>query len=291
MPVTSMKNILIQLDTDPLPSTFDRVVAVDADVEYLFSYGGVTAEQVEPLVHGAMFTRGPKDLSHTAIFIGGSQVGAGEKLLAKVCKTFFGPVRVSVMMDSNGSNTTAAAAVLSARRHVPLAGATALVLGGTGPVGQRAAQLLAAEGAIVRIGSRTKEKAEQTCQAVAAAVTGAKLSAFATATPSELAAACRDVAVIIAAGAAGAELLSLDVRRSVGTLKVAIDLNAVPPAGIGGIEVMDKAADRDGVLCYGAIGVGGLKMKIHKASLRKLFESNDQLLDTAAIYKIGETLV
>lgn len=286
-----MKNILIQLDTDPLPSTFDRVVAVDADVDHLFSYGAVTPETVEPLVHGAMFTRGPKDLAHTAIFIGGSQVGIGEMLLAKVCKTFFGPVRVSVMMDSNGSNTTAAAAVLSARRHLPLRGTTALVLGGTGPVGQRAAQLLAAEGAIVRLGSRTRDKAEKTSQGVAAAVPGAQLFPVATGNQGELAAACRDVSVIIAAGAAGAELLPADVRRGIDSLKVAIDLNAVPPAGITGIEVMDKGMERDGVIVYGAIGVGGLKMKIHKAALRKLFESNDQLLDTRAIYKIGESLV
>ncbi|HTI49537.1 MAG TPA: NAD(P)-dependent methylenetetrahydromethanopterin dehydrogenase [Planctomycetaceae bacterium] len=286
-----MKTILFQFDTDPHPSTFDRVVAVDADVDHLFSYGGVTPEQVEPLVHGAMFTRGPKDLAHTAIFIGGSNVGAGEKLLAKVSRTFFGPVRVSVMMDSNGSNTTAAAAVLSARKHVALSGATALVLGGTGPVGQRAAQLLAAEGAHVRIGSRTREKAEQTCRAVTTAVPSAKVAPAATGNACELAAACRDVSIIIAAGAAGAELLPAELRRSLGALKVAIDLNAVPPAGIAGIEVMDKGAERDGVVCYGAIGVGGLKMKIHKAALRRLFDANDQILDTAAIYRIGESLM
>lgn len=285
-----MQTILIQLDTDPLPSTFDRVVAVDAEVERLFSYGGVTPESVESLVHGAMFTRGPKELCRTAIFIGGSNVAAGEALLKKVTKTFFGPVRVSVMMDSNGSNTTAAAAVLAARRHLPLAGATTLVLGGTGPVGQRAAQLLAAEGAIVRIGSRTREKAAQTCQFVSAAVPQAKLEPVAAGQPAEVAAASEGVQVIIAAGAAGAELLSAQTRRSLSTLKVAIDLNAVPPAGIAGIEVMDKALERDGAICYGAIGVGGLKMKIHKAALKKLFESNDQVLDTAAIFKIGEPL-
>ena len=75
-----MKNILIQLDTDTQPSTFDRVVAVDAGAEHIFSYGGVAADSVEPLVHGAMFTRGPADLAHTAIFVGGSDVEAGEKI-------------------------------------------------------------------------------------------------------------------------------------------------------------------------------------------------------------------
>ena len=82
-----------------------------------------------------------------------------------------------------------------------------------------------------------------------------------------------------------------ELRRSLRALQVVIDLNAVPPAGVAGIEVTDKAKERDGATCYGAVGVGGLKMKIHKAALERLFTSNDQVLDTAAIYKIGESIV
>ncbi len=283
-----MKTILIQFDTDAVPSTFDRVVALDAGVDDVFSYGGVTPENVEPLVHGAMFTRGPNELRNTAIFIGGSNVPAGEDLLKKVCAIFFGPVRVSVMMDSNGSNTTAAAAVLAAGRHVPLSEATALVLGGTGPVGHRAAQLLAAQGAGVRVGSRSSERARRTCDAIAAAVNDARLRPVETATDSGLEAACREVDLVIAAGAPGVELLCAERRRSIETLKVAIDLNAVPPAGLAGVEVTDKIAERDGAICYGAIGVGGSKMKIHKAAIARLLEANDLVLDTEAIYRIGE---
>lgn len=282
-----MQRILIQFDTDPQPSVFDRVVAVDADVDHLFSYGGITPENVEGLVHGAMFTRGGKDLRNTAIFIGGSDVAAGEKLLKKVNKTFFGPVRVSVMMDSNGSNTTAAAAVLCARKHLKLKGCTALILAGTGPVGQRAAQILAAEGAIVRVGSRSAEKAEKTCEAIRAATKSEQVTGHGTSSRDELIAACADVQLVIAAGAAGVELLPADVRQTLKSLKVAIDLNAVPPAGLAGIEVMDKAAEREGIICYGAIGVGGRKMKIHKAAIKSLFETNEQVLDTAAIYQLG----
>ena len=150
-----MKTILIQLDTDALPSTFDRVVAVDSGVDELFSYGGVTPENVETLVHGAIFTRKPSDLMHTAIFIGGSNVAAGEALLATVEKSMFGPFKVSVMMDSNGSNTTAAATVLAASRHLDLTKPPPVVLGGTGPVGCRVAQLLLSQGATVRLASRS----------------------------------------------------------------------------------------------------------------------------------------
>src|SRR5580704_2959504 len=188
-----MRRILIQFDTDAVPSVFDRVVAVDAGVDELFSYGGITPEQVEPLVHGAIFTRGPAELKNTAIFIGGSDVGAGERLFEKVKKTFFAPMRVSVMIDSNGSNTTAAAAVLAARKHVDLKDRTALVLGGTGPVGIRAAQLLAREGARVRVGSRSLERAEAAATAMASAVPGADVTGVSTANPQDVEKACAGV--------------------------------------------------------------------------------------------------
>ena len=111
----SLAKILLCLDTDPQPSVFDGVVAVDAGVDQLFRHGGVTPDAVRDLVYGAMFTRGPADLKNTAVFIGGSDVDAGEKLLAKARECFFGPMRVSLMLDSNGANTTAAAAVLGAK--------------------------------------------------------------------------------------------------------------------------------------------------------------------------------
>lgn len=286
-----MKTILIQLDTDPQPSSFDRVVGIDSGVDELFSYGSVTPESVEPLIHGAMFTRGPTDLKHTAIFIGGSDVTAGERVLERVRATFFGPVRVSVMMDSNGSNTTSAAAVLSARKHFgSFAGVEALVLAGTGPVGQRAAQLLAVEGASVRVASRSRDRAAKTCAVIAGQVPDAKLSPWSTANDADLRSASDGVQLVIAAGAAGITLLPPEVRHSMKSLKVAIDLNAVPPSGISGLDAKDKATDRDGVICYGAFGIGGLKMKIHKAAIRRLFEFNHQVLDTPAIYVIGQQL-
>src|SRR5438094_2943771 len=167
MPVDKRK-ILIQLDSDPQPSAFDRVVAIDAGADEVFSYGGVKPEQVQNLVHGAIFTRGPKDLKHTALFVGGSDVTAGERLLQEVTRAMlpqFG-LRVSVLLDANGANTTAAAAVRAAGRHLDLPTAAALVLGGTGPVGQRVARLLARQGTEVRVGSRQQVRAEGVCTAI-----------------------------------------------------------------------------------------------------------------------------
>ncbi len=142
----SKRKILVQLDGDAQPSVFDSVVAIDAEVDHLLRHAGVEVAVVRDLVYGAMFTRGGDDLRSTAIFIGGSNVAAGEAILAAVLRSFFGPVRVSVMLDSNGANTTAAAAVLLAGKHLQLEGAQAAVLGATGPVGSRVVRLLALRG-------------------------------------------------------------------------------------------------------------------------------------------------
>jgi len=95
---------------------------------------------------------------------------------------------------------------------------------------------------------------------------------------------------VIAAGAAGAVLLPRSARSACQELKVLIDLNAVPPPGIEGVEVTDKGKERDGVICYGAIGVGDTKMKIHKAAIAKLFESNDQIMDAEEVYALATTI-
>jgi hypothetical protein len=282
--------ILIQLDSDAQPSVFDRVVAIDAGAEEVFSYGSARPDDVRAIIHGAIFTRGPKDLKSTALFIGGSDVAAGEKLLAEARKHLlpqFG-LRVSMMLDANGANTTAAAAVRAAARHLELAGVPALVLGGTGPVGQRVALLLAGQGADVRVGSRQKQRAASVCEAIKARIPRAHVEPFATGTAEDLAATLGGRVLVVAAGAAGAVLLPRSARAACPGLKVVIDLNAVPPPGIEGIEVTHKGAERDGVICYGAVGVGDTKMKIHRAAIARLFERNDQLLDAEEIYALAQ---
>lgn len=282
--------ILVQLDSDPHASVFDAVVAADSEVDHLFQYHSVAPEQVRDLVHGAMFTRGPQDLHNTAVFIGGADVAQGEQLLKAAKQCFFGPLRVSLMLDANGANTTAAAAVLAAARHVDLTQSQALVLAATGPVGQRAVRLLARSGCQVRVASRSEERAAAACDAVCETISTAQLTPVATGNAEQTNAALEGVDVVIAAGAAGIELLSAEARLASKSLRVAVDLNAVPPVGLGGVEVTDNAVDRGSVVCYGAIGVGGTKMKIHKAAIKKLFDANDQILDAEEIFEIGKQL-
>ena len=292
--------VLVQLDCDPQPSVFDAIVAVDAGAHVLLRHGGVTPENVVGLVHGAMFTRGGADLASTAIFVGGSDVAAAEGVFAKIKKTFFGPVRVSMLLDPAGANTTASAAVVAAGRHLPLgdpaaaASLRAVVLGGTGPVGQRVARLLVRKGVGVTVASRSLSRAEEVCGRITAAVPGSRVEpahADATITPgTPFAGVLAEADLIVAAGAAGATLLGAAGRDLAGRARVLIDLNAVPPAGIEGIAATDKARQHGVAFVYGALGVGGTKMKIHRAAIRRLFESNDAILDAEELLAIGESL-
>ena len=127
------------------PEHFDAIVAHDADVDVLLRYGRIEPEAVRGLVQSAFFTRGPKDLATMAVWVGGSSVGAGEEVLDEVKKAFFGPFRVSAMLDSNGCNTTAATAVAKLAKEIELKGRVVIV--GAGAVGLRAAALLAARAA------------------------------------------------------------------------------------------------------------------------------------------------
>jgi methylenetetrahydrofolate/methylenetetrahydromethanopterin dehydrogenase (NADP+) len=289
-PLPMDPKILICLDSDPQPSVFDSVVAVDAGVAHLFRHGGVSPSSVRDLVYGAIFTRPVEDLRNTAIFVGGSDVSAGEHLLTEVTNTFFGPMRVSAMLDSNGSNTTAAAAVIAVARHVDLTTSKVAVLAGTGSVGKRILHMLAADGAAVRLGSRSQQRAEEVAAQIQKHHPDADIECLVTTAEAGLREALDGANVVIASGPPGVELLPQSVRDDYRELQVAIDLNAVPPLGIAGIEVGDKAVENGGPVCYGAIGIGGTKMKIHRAAIEKLFTSNDLVLDAAEIYALGKEL-
>jgi methylenetetrahydrofolate/methylenetetrahydromethanopterin dehydrogenase (NADP+) len=283
--------ILIQLDTDPQPSVFDAVVAIDAGAEHLLRHGGVTPENVRDLVYGALFTRGPVDLATTAIFIGGSNVSAGEALLSAVKKTFFGPFRVSVLLDANGANTTAAAAVIAALTSIggSIEGVSAAVLAATGPVGQRAARLLCRLGATVAVGSRSLDRAAALAESIQK-TTGGTVKPFATTSAETLADAINGCAVVVSAGAAGITLLPAEIWRNLSALRVVIDVNAVPPLGVEGIEATDKNTERNHTRAGGALGVGGTKMKIHKKAIQELFTSNDKILDAEQVLELGRSL-
>jgi len=285
-----VRKLLLQLDSSPHPSVFDRVVAFDAGADQVMSYGGVVEGAVRDLVHGAIFTRGPKDLHHTAIFIGGTDMAARERLLAAVRNAFFGPMRVSVMLDSNGSNTTAVAAVAKLLQAAgPLSdvqGRRVVITAGTGPVGVRAAGLFAKAGADVVLTSRRPERSAEAIEGLRQRF-GDSVRAVKMADRSQAAAVIEDAQLVLNAGGAGICLVPRDAWAGRAGLRAVADLNAVPPLGVEGIEVNDDGVERESVTAFGALGVGKLKMKIHKACIARLFEQNDLVLDAETIAEVA----
>ena len=273
-----MKRLLLQCDTDPHACSFDGIVARDAGADDVLAYGGVTPESLPALLHGAMFTRGPGDLKNTAVFLGGSSLAKGRELLDVCGNTFFGPMRVSVMLDASGSQSTATAAVVKAREH--LGNGDPVVVLGYGPVGATAAELLDSLGHPVTLSGRNPDKL---AAARSGGIDGALLAT------DDLNAKLADAKGLIAAGAEGVTMLA-DWRSLAPNLAVAIDLNAVPPAGLPEIEPGDKARDLDGVAVYGALGVGGLKMKLHKRSVAALFEANDRIIAAPEMLELAKDL-
>ncbi|MCU0621652.1 MAG: NADP-dependent methylenetetrahydromethanopterin/methylenetetrahydrofolate dehydrogenase [Gemmatimonadales bacterium] len=286
-----MKKLLLQLDSSRLPSVFDQVVAYDAGADNIMSYGGVVEGDVRDLVHGCIFTRGPRDLKHTAIWIGGNNMSAGEQLLAMAVDAMFKPLTVSVMLDSNGSNTTAVAAVAKIEQALgDLKGRKAVILAGTGPVGQRSAGLLARDGVHVTITSRKPEQGEKARQFISARFNVA-VEATTLTEPGALDAVLADADILLNSGPAAVQMVPRTAWERHRTLKVAVDLNAAPPLGIEGIEVNDAGVDRGGITCFGAFGVGNFKTKLHKACVARLFTRNDLVLDAEAIADVARELL
>jgi methylenetetrahydrofolate/methylenetetrahydromethanopterin dehydrogenase (NADP+) len=304
-----MKKILIQLDNDKHASTFDSIVAYDAGADIVQSYGAITPQDVCGLILSAVFTRGISDLKNLAVWIGGSDVDMGEQLLAEARRTFFGPFKISLMLDSNGCNTTASTAIAKLARQTDLKGKSALVIG-PGPVGLRAAILLAGEGCQVRLVSipaellgtryslelaqRTLESGHKAADAFchsAGAALGGSLQVNLMQDSASLEESLGQAEILVVAGPAGLRILPSDFWSTKSRLKWLLDFNLTEPLGIEGIKPGDDFAEYNGKRALGALAIGNPKMKVHKACIAKLFERNDLVLDTDGVYSIAKQLI
>ena len=289
-----MKKVLLQLDTDEHASPFDAIVAHDADVDVLLSHADVKPEDVRGLVQDAFFPRGVDDLKTMAVWVGGRDVAKGEELFGAVQKAFFGPFRVSVMLDCNGCNTTAATTIARIAKARSLGGSRAVVLG-VGAVGLRSAVLLQNEGSEVMLATLPSDLfGDDRPYRRPRGLEGAQrlgLDVREPADRAELQAILDGAQIVLAAGPAGVPVLRRDFWARHPTIELLADYNAAEPLGIEGTKATDDLADHDGKLVLGALAIGGPKMKVHKACVRRLFESNDQVLDTDAVYAIAKELM
>lgn len=284
-----MKKLLFQLDTDPIPSSFDGVVAYDGGADHVMPFPNVKPDNIDGTVHGAIFTRGLKDKHNTAIFVGGSNLAEGEAVFDAVQKLFFDNFRVSVMLDSNGCNTTAAAAVARITGLGSVVGKKAVVFAGTGPVGQRGAVLLALEGAEVILTSRKYDRAVAACENMGQRF-GVSLTPKQVSDNESTLAALEGAQIVLAAGAAGIELVPESAWQDNPTIEIVADVNTVPPLGVGGLDIMARGQERYGKKCLGGLGIGGLKLRLNRLAIGKLFEANNQVFDAQEIYALAKEL-
>jgi hypothetical protein len=243
-------------------------------------------------VQSAFFTRGPDDLSTLAVWVGGSSVDAGEAVLSEVEAAFFGPFRVSAMLDSNGCNTTAATTVARLAREIDLHGRRAVIVG-AGAVGLRAAKLLIDEGCDVTVSGIPAARFGDKAYHRARGLTVAEERGMAIVEPADdedLEQLLDGVSLVLAAGPAGLQVLPEAVWRKMDSIEVMADFNAAEPLGIEGTSAQDDLAEYDGKRVLGALAIGGPKMKVHRACVRRLFASNDVILDVDGVYEIAKEL-
>ena len=289
-----MKKVLLQLDTEEHPSPFDAIVAYDADVDVLLSHNGVKPEATRALVQDAFFTRGVDDLKTMAVWVGGRDVFVGEEVFAQVQKAFFGPFQVSVMLDSNGCNTTAATTIARIAKARSLTGDRAVVIG-LGAVGLRSAVLLQQEGCEVVLSALSPDVfGDDRPYRPPRGLEAARRLDLDVREPQgleELEGMLDGAQIVLSAGPAGVQVLRRDFWAQHPTIELLADYNAAEPLGLEGTKATDDLGDHDGKLVLGALAIGGPKMKVHKTCVRRLFESNDQVLDTDAVYEIAKELV
>jgi methylenetetrahydrofolate/methylenetetrahydromethanopterin dehydrogenase (NADP+) len=283
-----MKQILIQLDTDPHPSPFDAIAAYDADVDIVLGFGAITPDNLADVVQGAMFPRGPDGLKNTAFWVGGSKVRDGEAVFAAARKLFFDPFKPSIMLDSDGSNTTAAGGLAVVRGAVQLDGSKVAVIG-VGPVGLRTAELLRREGAEVTVLTFPPDVFEGTFRR-ASGIKLAQEAGFEVTEPDssdELDAALPGHVAIFAAGPAGIQVLRRSGWEGVDGLKVVVDYSAADPVGVEGVGRDDDLKVQDGVRTLGALAVGAPKMKLQKRCVQRMFETKGTVMDLDGVYDVA----
>jgi methylene-tetrahydromethanopterin dehydrogenase len=244
-------------------SPFDVNMAADAGYQVIVPYTDVGVEQVTALTQDAIFSRGPKGVARTGLFVGGRDALLAADMLERAKDAMFKPFVVSLMADPSGAYTTAAAMVAcveaALQRHhgAGLSGQQVLVIGGTGPVGRIAAVLAAQAGASVRITSHSGAAAAQKAAAETGARFGVTLQGVSGADGPALRDALTPTSVVLACAAAGVQVVSAEDLAAAPRLKVAADVNAVPPEGIAGVGVMDDAKPLAGA-APGAVGIGAL---------------------------------
>ncbi|MCI0466215.1 MAG: methylenetetrahydromethanopterin dehydrogenase [Beijerinckiaceae bacterium] len=278
------KNILHMLSSLKHMSPFDVNMAIDAGFDAVIPYSGVTLDDIVPLVQDAMFSRSPRDAVRTGIFIAGKDAGLALDMMERLGKTLLKPFEISAFADPAGSFTTAAAMVacveklLKKTKNLALAKTKIVIFGATGVVGYASGVISALEGAEVYLAGydgtlRVQAKADDMKKRF-----GVDVYAVDGSTEEKKVAALQGMDIVFCAAAAGKQILSKEALGSAKSLLVAADVNAVPPAGVEGLDLMANGVAFFGsILGVGPLAIGDVKYKTESGLFQRMASSSTAL--------------
>lgn len=266
-------------------SPFDVNMALDAGFNAVVPYGNVEPGEVAGLVQDAIFSRGPKGVKRTAVFIGGKNAILALDMLDSAKQAMFPPFKLSLFADPAGSFTTAAAMAacventLKAKFDIGWSGLRVAVFGATGVVGFTAGVIAGLEGARVTLVGYDGTARVAKGAADAKARFKVELGHADGSSEALKTAIAQDAEVILCAGRAGVQVLSKAQITGAKNLKVVADINAVPPAGIEGLGAQDDGAalGEGGALGIGALAVGNIKYQVESGLFKRMIETDEPL--------------
>ena len=294
--------LLFYLDTDERASPFDICMAYDAGYNAVIPYDNVTPKDAEKIVQDTIFSRGPKAVKHTCFFIGGRKAEKAEEVLKAVKNSMFPPFQANVIIDPGGAYTTAAAMVakveyaLLSHKLGDLRDKSCAVLG-TGAVGQVTAVLLAKLGCNVTIASLNPKRVDgkEYAQKISALLADRHkvdvISVFAP-TPAKKLEILKKADIVFCAATRGARIIDKELLNELKLLKVLVDINAVSPLGIEGLELKDDMREIiPGIFGIGALAIGELKHKSEKEILRQARDNGKKIYNYNQAIQLARKLV
>jgi len=278
------KNILHMFSPQENVSPFDVNMACDAGYDAIIPYTNVTLPDIKSLVQDAIFSRSLTNAKKTGIFICGKDVSLALDMMDSAKQSMVPPFEVSVFPDPAGSFTTAAAMVACTEKtlrnkfNTTLENKEIVIYGGKGIVGGISAVMCSEAGAHCKIIgydgiSNVQKKADEYKKRFGVNVTPAdgsndKLNSS----------YLPDAEIIFCAARAGTEVINNEQIKLAKNAMVIADVNAVPPAGISGVELKDDDTKHScGALSIGPLTSGDLKVKTQYKMFEKMCTTDKPL--------------
>ncbi len=282
-------------------SPFDANMARDAGYDSIFTYTDVTQDEVTGLVQDAIFSRGPRGVWRTGIFIGGRQMDTAMDMMEAAKKAMFPPFQVSLFADPSGAFTTGAAlsayvvSICRERFNSTLRGKRVVVFGATGPVGGCASIMCAKEGAeVLMVAHSSMEKTMALAEKYSAQY-GVTLKCVDGSTEAKKAEIIASAEILLSCAAAGVRVITTDMLQNAKNLIIAADVNAVPPSGIEGIDARSDATPIKGAewaLGLGALAIGSHKYNLQKQMFQMMMDSESCVsLDFLSAFEIARKMI